>query len=171
MQVNPAPGLQLENGLVMRFVDLFQTMLVYWDKSDPDSKLFDLYVTAITSTNPTLAELEAACKFFLHHAEEFPKIPEFKKAIWDERKRHQNILAGLPPAKDQQSISQHDFDQARQNRIAFMQGIYKNEGDTPFYRAMLTDTCGHWSKLSFMSQLQTKIPVTHEDVIEGLEVI
>ncbi len=186
-----APSLDLENNTAQTCQDLIDTMFAYWDKRDPDGKIAGLYLNMTLSTNPTIAEITSVFHAFLSSATTLPTIAEIRQAIWAERERVRTAaIAGGAVGKMRvddltKDLPDHDYEQARQNRIAFLRGIYKQQGDTPYYRKMLVNVA-HWRGLgnfkrahttpdtpddAIARQLQTKIPVNHEDVIEGLEVI
>lgn len=132
------------------FRALFEMLLTATSKTDESGLLTKTYYDIICSTKPSPDEVWSAISRHMDvHGSKFPSGHDLKQIIWDDRKLSQQQL---PPAKE--SAPKFDPDQAWRSRLLFLCGIYKHQGDTPFYRGFLA-----------VRPPAGVEPVAHEDVL------
>jgi hypothetical protein len=139
------------------FQAMFNALLSVAGKSDPDGILSSAYYEILKPLQPSSEEFVFACDRHLEYQRGFPTGADLKGLIRDFRQRQQPYL---PASRNSDRPSPF---QARENRIALLRGIYRDQGDTSFYRRMLSVKGGLWGTL-----LDGLPPVSHREVMESL---
>jgi len=140
------------------FEALFAMLAEFYGKRDENGLLCRTYYTLIMQSRPTDEEMFCVVSEFIDKRQDkFPSASEIKELLWQKRK--QNIPA-LPANKEQTE----KVICGRESKISFLRGVYKDQGDTPFYRGLFNAGSSHGVPLPFEK-------VTHQDVLNSMGVV
>jgi hypothetical protein len=111
------------------FTEFFAVLLAWASKTDPNGLLEQVYWDQMQATQPSESELWDAISAYIDGGRGWPNAQDLKRHVWDERKRNQpQILpAEIPPVQDVNAF-----------RLTIAACAYKTQGDTRFYRSLLT---------------------------------
>jgi hypothetical protein len=140
-----------------QFEPLFAMLLSVTGKSDESGLLAIAYYELLSPTDPTHAEIWHAISAHIDNHHWMPTGRALKELIWDARKAGQQALPPANPASLRVEAS-------RENRLTAIAAIYKHQGDTKFYRAVLASKEGVWS-----TTIDPRGTVSHENVLAFIE--
>lgn len=140
------------------FQALFGMLAEFYGKRDENGMLCQTYYTLVMQSRPTDEEMLAVVSEFIDKRQDkFPSASEVKELIWQKRKQD---VPALPASKER---AEKIIYGGRQAKINFLRGVYKHQGDTPFYRRLFDAASSHGVPLPFEK-------VTHDDVLDSMEV-
>lgn len=140
------------------FKEIFGMLLNWAGKTDETGMLAETYFDLLSPSNPTEKEVMAAIS--AHIDNQPPSLPSartLKEIIWSDRKTSQQALPPANPANLKVEAS-------RENRLMAIAAIYKHQGNTPFYRSVLSGKEGCWSVL-----IDPRGSISHENVLAFIE--
>lgn len=142
------------NAGLEQFSEIFKIILDYHKTRDESGQMARMYFGAVAQIGATYQELWQFTEAHLNcpPSNGMPSIRDIKSAILATRP------APPPPQESERPTEATDL---RSAKIAVLRGIYRHQGDTKFYRRMLSDN----PDPRFAAFLRGLPDVTHEDVL------
>ena len=137
-----------------QILEVFGILRDYYRIRDESGHMAQMYLNALVEIEATYAEFWQFAEACLNNpaVHGLPSIRDVKTAI-----RAMRPAPAAPPEPERPT----DPNELRQAKIAMLRGIYRHQGDTPFYRKLLGDRNDH----RFAEFFRDMPAVTHEDVL------